>query len=167
MAAELIFHSITSSARASSVGGTSRPSARGGGQIDDEIELGRLHDRKVGRLGAFEDAAGVDANLPKYFGQARAVAHQAAGFGELAHSIDGGNRMARRQRGELGPPVEEERIGADHECTGFVADKGRERSIDRWAITRPNDLDLHPDSGCRCRHLSRHGLDVRIVGIDQ
>ena len=62
--------------------------------------------------------------------------------------------MARRQCGELGPPAEEKGIGADDECIGLVADKGRERSIDRWAVTRPNDLDLHPDGGCRCRHFS-------------
>ena len=43
-------HSITSSARASSVGGILRPSALGGLQVDDEIELGRLFDRQVGWL---------------------------------------------------------------------------------------------------------------------
>ena len=40
-------HSITSSARASSVGGTVEAERLGGGQADDEIELGRLLDRQV------------------------------------------------------------------------------------------------------------------------
>ena len=35
----------------------------GGREIDDELELGRLHDRQVGGLGAFENAPSIDANL--------------------------------------------------------------------------------------------------------
>ena len=31
-------------------------------KIDDEFELGGLHDRQVGRLGAFEDLTGIDAS---------------------------------------------------------------------------------------------------------
>jgi hypothetical protein len=31
--------------------------------VDDQLELGRLHDRKVRRLGALEDATDVDAEL--------------------------------------------------------------------------------------------------------
>ena len=58
-----VAHSITSSARASSVGGTSRPSALAVFEIDDQLELGRLQDRQVGRLRALENAAGVDAGL--------------------------------------------------------------------------------------------------------
>jgi hypothetical protein len=38
-----MLHSITSSARASSVGGTSMPSALL--EVDDQLELGRLYDR--------------------------------------------------------------------------------------------------------------------------
>ena len=35
----------------------------GGLEVDDQLELGRLHDRQVGRLLALENAAGVDAGL--------------------------------------------------------------------------------------------------------
>src|SRR5262244_956578 len=48
---ELAPHSITSSARASSVGGTSRPSCP---KIDGQLKLNRLLDRQVGGLGARE-----------------------------------------------------------------------------------------------------------------
>jgi hypothetical protein len=37
-------------------------------QVDDELELGRLHDRQVGGLGALEDAADIDASLTKQAG---------------------------------------------------------------------------------------------------
>ena len=43
--ATLVVHSITSSARASSVGGTSRSSARGSLLVDRQHEIDRLHDR--------------------------------------------------------------------------------------------------------------------------
>ena len=35
----------------------------GGPGVDDQLELGRLHDRQVRRLGTLEDAAGIDADL--------------------------------------------------------------------------------------------------------
>jgi hypothetical protein len=62
-----------------------------------------LHHREVGRLGALEYAAGVDPDVPKRLDKARAVTHQAARLGELSHSKDGRNRMARRQGGDLRP----------------------------------------------------------------
>src|SRR5262249_53893759 len=37
----------------------------GGLDVDDQLELGRLHHRQVGRLGAFEDAADIRADLPE------------------------------------------------------------------------------------------------------
>ena len=35
----------------------------GGDQVDDKIEFGRLRDRKVGRLLALENTAGIDADI--------------------------------------------------------------------------------------------------------
>ena len=80
-------HSITSSARASSVGGTSRPSILAVLAIDDQLELGRLHDRQVRRLRALEDAAGIDADLTPRVRNVGSVAHQPAGFGEVTRRI--------------------------------------------------------------------------------
>ena len=35
----------------------------GGLGVDHQLELGRLHNRQIGGLGAFEDAASIDAGL--------------------------------------------------------------------------------------------------------
>ena len=35
----------------------------GGLEVDDQLELGRLLDRQIGRLGALEDLSGVNAGL--------------------------------------------------------------------------------------------------------
>ena len=111
-------HSITSSARASSVGGTVEAERLGGLEVDDQLELGGLLDRQVGGLLALENSAGVDAGLTVRVGDAAAVAHQAAGRDKLATLIDRGHRVAERQCGELFAAASEECIGADHERAG-------------------------------------------------
>ena len=61
-------HSITSSARASSIGGTSRPSALAVLRLITSSNLRRLLNRQVGGLFALEDAIDVDAALPTQSG---------------------------------------------------------------------------------------------------
>ena len=56
-------HSITSSARASSVGRDVDPKRLCGLEVDDQVEFRGLNDRQVGRLLALENPAGVDASL--------------------------------------------------------------------------------------------------------
>jgi hypothetical protein len=56
-------YSITSSASASSFSGIVRPSALDGLEVDDQLELGGLHDRHVCWLLALENAAHIDADL--------------------------------------------------------------------------------------------------------
>src|SRR6516162_3508940 len=58
--------------------------------VDDQLELGRLLDRQVRRLSALEDAACDDAELMIGICEARAIAHQPAGFDMLAHRNDVG-----------------------------------------------------------------------------
>src|SRR5262249_10275167 len=139
----------------------------GGWQVDDQFKLGRLHDRKVARLGTLEDFADVDADLAVRFRLARSVAHQAAGFRILAYIIDGGERMARRQRGKLEPTGQQERVRADQERVGSVVDKGREGSFDLATVARRNDMELKPDCGGRSRRIPRHRLSKGRVRIDK
>jgi|SRR6516225_9224444 len=80
-------YSITSSARASSDGGTVRPSTLGRLGIDDQLELRRLHDREVCRLGTLEDATGIHPDLTIRVRDVRSVAHQPADFDILTRSI--------------------------------------------------------------------------------
>src|SRR4051812_22783827 len=56
-------------------------------RVDDKLEARDLH-RQVRRLLAIDDPTGVDAGLPRGLGDAAAVAHQAAGCGELAIGRD-------------------------------------------------------------------------------
>ena len=87
-------HSITSSARASSVGGTVEAEHFAVWGLIDQLELGGLHDRQVSGLGTLEDATGIDAGLAIDIGNVVAVAHQAA------REANSGKHMLRVWRGE-------------------------------------------------------------------
>src|SRR5262249_26625202 len=72
----------------------------GGPGIDGQLELVRLHDRQVRRLGALEDAAGIDADLTKRILDAGSVAYQPTGFDIVAQRICRGEPVERGS-----PPV--------------------------------------------------------------
>ena len=71
-------HSITSSARASSDGGTSRPSALAVLRLMTSSILGRRLHRQVGRLLALEDAIDVAGRAPVLVDAFRPIGDQAA-----------------------------------------------------------------------------------------
>ena len=71
-------HSITSSARASSVRRNFEAERLGGLEVDHQLELGRRLHRQVGRLLAFEDAVDIAAARRYWSRYVRPVGHQAA-----------------------------------------------------------------------------------------
>jgi hypothetical protein len=73
----------------------------GGPGVDDQLELVRLHDQQVRRLGALEDATGIDADLTKCIRNVGSVAHQPTGFGIVAQRICRGEPVERRQLDQL------------------------------------------------------------------
>ena len=77
-AANKFHHSITSSATASSFSGTVEAERLRGLEIDDQLELGRLLDRKVARPCAFEYPVDVMGHAPRHVEEPHAVGHQAA-----------------------------------------------------------------------------------------
>ena len=73
----------------------------GGVEVDDELELARLHNRQVGRLLALENPADIDAGLPMRVRNVRSVAHQTTGFGKLSQGIKRRHPMVGGQRDEV------------------------------------------------------------------
>ena len=131
-----LFASITSSARASSVGGTVKPSILAVSRLMTSSNLRRLHDRQVRGLRALEDAAGIDADLTIRIRNAGSVAHQPADFGISRDRISRRDRVARRQVDQLDTPAGEEGVGADEERVGPLARKRCEGRIDLAAGAR-------------------------------
>ena len=93
-------HSITSSAATSSFrhGEAER---LGGLEIDDEFELGRLHDRQVCRLLALKNPSSIDAGSAVGIGYAGSVAHQTTHRDELSQRMDRRNTMTRGEPDDL------------------------------------------------------------------
>ena len=140
----------------------------GGLGVDDQLELGRLHDRQVGGLGALEDAAGIDADLTIGIRQARSVAHQPAGFGIFDATIYRGNPVERRQLDQLDTPAGEGRAGADEKGVGPLAHKSRECRIDLAAAAGVEDLDLQPHGAGGRLDVSQSWTSVSRIGrIDE
>src|SRR5262245_1764378 len=136
--------------------------------VDDEFELRGLHHWQLRRLGALEDAAGIDADLAIGIAEARAVTHQAADFDGFALRIGRGQPVQRRQMGQLDPPAGQGGSGPDEQRIGPVARHGLERRIDLAIAVGIEDLDLQRHRACRRLEVAQRRLGVgRIRGIDE
>jgi hypothetical protein len=92
-------------------------------EVEYHLDFCDLLHRKVGWLVAFENAPGIDANLVEPIAEAAAIAHQAAGQGELTEWVDRGQRMAGRQRRELFRVPVVEDAAADQDRTDALLRK--------------------------------------------
>ena len=161
-------HSITSSARASSVGGTSRPSILAVLRLMTSSNLRRLHDRQVRGLCALEDAAGIDAELTPRARNVGSVAHQPADFDILAPRVCRGDRVACRKLDQLDTPAGKVGATCAEEGVGPLAHNGREGRIDLVAGVGVEHLDLQPDSARSRFHIFQCGLGIRSISrIDE
>jgi hypothetical protein len=68
-------------------GGNCGPERIRGFTVDDELELGRLLDRKVGRLGVLKDLIHECCRAPKEVDEVRTVGYQAPVVGEFAKAM--------------------------------------------------------------------------------
>ena len=93
-------HSITSSARPSTVGGMVKPQRLGGLEVDDQLVLGRRLHRQVGRLLALEDAINVAGSAAKLVAKIRPVRDQSAGGDVEAFAIDRWQIVLRGKRND-------------------------------------------------------------------
>src|SRR5205085_2663959 len=66
----------------------------GGADIDHQLDFGRLLHWQFGRLGTLQDLSGISAGLAIGSREARSIADQAAGSGELAPLVDRRNGVA-------------------------------------------------------------------------
>src|SRR5262249_40637737 len=109
------FHSITSSAMASSVGGTVRPSIRAVLRL---ITSSNLVGRSTGRgLFAFENSPDIDASWARRARKARAVTHQTACNRGLTHLIACGQMVTFRQLNEPLALRAEQNVAIDQKRT--------------------------------------------------
>ena len=77
-------------------------------QVDHQLELGRLDDRKISGLLAFENAAHIDSGLPEIVDLIASIADEPAGIGVGAICGHAHDRIIGRQRGNLLAPCNEQ-----------------------------------------------------------
>src|SRR5215471_10980026 len=136
--------------------------------VDDELEFGRLQHRQVSGLGAFEDIAGIDADLTKGVSEVGSVTHQPAGFHRLTDRVSRWNLVPRRQSGKLHTATDQEGIASDEQNIEALARKCGKGCIDLADRTGVEDLDLQPHGGSGLLYLAHRGLDdCGIAWIDQ
>src|SRR5260370_12406659 len=73
----------------------------GGLHVNDELDFGRLLDRQLGGLLAFENSACIEAERTVRIQNGASVSHKAASGYKLAKLVDRGHPVANRQPGEL------------------------------------------------------------------
>src|SRR6516225_11260218 len=93
----------------------------GGLEIDHELEFGGLYDRQIARLLALEDPTRVHTNLAISICNAGCVAYQTPCRGILAQSIARRQSIPCRQRDDLIPIGERERVARDNQRTKLLA----------------------------------------------
>src|SRR5262245_62758795 len=98
--------------------------------IDDQFEFARLHNRKVGWLGALENMPGMDTGEAPGVYDAGAVAHQSADFGIFTVWKCCRDSVAHRQVDQLNTTAAKKRITGDEKCVGPLTHERREDRID-------------------------------------
>ena len=140
----------------------------GGLEVDDQLELGRLHDRQVGRLLALEDAAGIDADLAI---RVQRCSVRSSSGRRLRHTRGTDRSRARAWRAasvtscsrrlmKNGSGADQERVGALRAQVAKAASMSR--SVLRGQEFRPAARWPKPPPAGRVIMVSA----VRIVGID-
>ena len=123
-------HSITSSARASTVAGTSRPSALAVLRLIDQLVPGRRLHRQVGRLLALEDAIDVAGRAPVLVDEISPIGDQAAAGDEVASVVDRGQLVPGRQRDDQLAMTHRQRARRHDQAAIAGAREGRDGALD-------------------------------------
>src|SRR5215475_7419548 len=85
-------------------------------KVDHQLELRWLLNREIGRLGALENLADINAHLAISLRETWCVTHQAASSRVLAPRVDRGHCVAGGQGDDLVAPVDVISILAHDQC---------------------------------------------------
>ena len=95
-----------------------QPKRLRGLEVDDELELRRLLDGEIGRLGALQDLRHVGGSAPERVPEVRRIAHEATRLHVLPDGIYPRQAVLLREFGDPPPVVKEHHIGGDDEGAG-------------------------------------------------
>src|SRR5438034_7617849 len=139
----------------------------GGLEVNYEFEFARLLNRQISGLVALEDTADIHSRLPMRGGQARCIAHQAAGIHKFACTKDGRERVSFSQFDESGADPEEEGVAGYDQRLRMPLDKTRKCSLEVMFAPGIRNVQLQAKRACRRLHLLCIALMTPVVGVDQ
>src|SRR5215471_835279 len=143
------------------------PERLGSFQVDNQLELGGLNDRHIGRLLAFEDTPYIQPALAVAVRKMWSVAHKATRIDKFLLEINGWHGMARRQCDKLITSIAKERIGTDDESADMLLVQRREGRID-LNFRASGEYDCFDANMARCcLKLLQLILGVGIVWVDK
>src|SRR5262249_37603771 len=123
-------------------------------RVDDELEFGRLNPRQVSGVRALEDLTGVDPDLTIIVQNIGPVAHQPAGFDNLALAIGCRNPIARRECRKLDSSGVEEPLRGDEQGISTLLCTTAEGRLPPAARPAVDDLNLQSEGACSVREVS-------------
>src|SRR5262249_21245173 len=129
----------------------------GGPQVDHQLEFRRLDYRQVGRFGAFEDTARINAHQSARFGVTWSVTRQAADLRGLAPHVECRKLIVVGERHNLLAPTDQEWIRAQEQRVGTLARHSYERSVDLALVGGLEHLDFLTQSARRRRKATDRG----------
>ena len=156
-----IGYSMTSSARASSFGGISRPSTLAVRRLITNSNLVGLDYWHVGRLLALEHSTEY-AELSSRLGDVTSVAHQATSHDGHSKREGGGKRIAQRHRGDLFASAGQVRIGVDKDRSGLLPNYFRECRVNLTFGANSEHDNLSPKLSRRTLRRIQVGLCICI-----
>src|SRR5262245_58505193 len=122
-------------------------------KVHDQLELGRLCDRQVGRLFTLENTPDVNAGHVIGFGPARSIAFETASRHELASLIDRRHALPCRQSHELFGTTIKKLAGSDDERVCPQLGQSCKRRTDFSFCAGIQDMDLQTERACRLLHV--------------
>src|SRR5207248_11402484 len=126
--------------------------------VDNELELGGLHDRQIRSLRALDNAADIAAALTPRIQNIGAVAHQAADLRRFPVGKTRRYAMPHRQTDQLDAPAAEKGIAADEERIRPLPRNIPERRVDLPVAAGVLHPNLQSHRTRRFFHLSEYNL---------
>src|SRR6266436_4952621 len=127
----------------------------GGGEVDDEIELGRLLDRDVGWLRSAQNLIDIVASAPEEVWEVGSIGHQTSRFDVLPLIIGRRQSRAERQGVDANPVGDHERVASDI--------KGLRAALER--LERGSDIFGAPNFECDDIEAERLGRRLNLAHL--
>src|SRR5262249_35488696 len=136
-------------------------------KIDDQLEFGRLFDRKVARFSSLQDLVYVRSHASAIVLYARSIRHKPSGLYKSSVLVNGWQMLRCRELDDSLPITQSERIHKGQQGVREILAERCERTIEIGGRPQFRGEQGHPQCGsCQLRLLDsdRHPL---IAGVPQ